>query len=79
MSTQAPPEAAGPGVERGDGAIIYGDETRPHVVIPPSRDREPGLAANVVRDTGAPCARCRGIPDPVLATLRSAIETGPPR
>src|SRR5437899_799204 len=40
MQTQAPPEAAGPGVERGDGAIIYGDETMPRVVIENLRDPE---------------------------------------
>jgi hypothetical protein len=75
MSTQAPPEAAGPGVERGDGAIIYGgDQEMPRVVIdglltPEERHR------NAQMPDSAQCRHCQGIPLPVLAGLQAGLES----
>jgi hypothetical protein len=75
-STQARiPEDLGPGTEDGAGGVHYGQHDLPQVVIPPRRERDPGLPANVVRDSGPGlgCQRCAGIPDPVLTPLREAM------
>lgn len=74
MQQTAPPEASGPGIERGDGAILYGGQDGPHAVITPSRNREPGLPANVVPDDGQPCPRCEGLPAGLLAEIRKVTS-----
>jgi hypothetical protein len=75
-STQARiPEDLGPGTEHGSGLVTYGQHDLPQVVIPPRRERDPALPANVVSDPGPGlgCQRCAGIPDPVLTPLREAM------
>jgi hypothetical protein len=78
MQTQALPEELGPGQYADNGSVSYGAQDGLRAgAIPPPRDREPGLDANVVRDDGHPCPQCAGIPRETLASLQAAFAQVP--
>jgi hypothetical protein len=73
---QPPPEALGPGTERADGAVLYGDDAAPGaraVVVParPAAERDRDMAEARRR---ARCPRCADIPDGLATALSAAIR-----
>jgi hypothetical protein len=72
MAGQPPPEALGPGSERGDGAVIYGADPGVRAYVEPPRpawERE----ADRARAAGG-CPRCSEVPAEVLGAITAALR-----
>jgi hypothetical protein len=72
MAGQPPPEALGPGTERGDGAVIYGVDSGVRAYVEPPRpawERDADMAR--AREG---CSRCNEVPAEVLGAITAALR-----
>jgi hypothetical protein len=73
------PEARGPGIEGGDGSVIYGAvDVIPRTFVTPRRDpaevRAEQAAEAEWERTHPRCDRCREVPDDVIEAVTAAMQ-----